>query len=217
MKIDILTLFPEMFSAVFEYSIIGRAQKENYVSINIHQLRNWADGKHQKVDDRPFGGGVGMLLKIEPIHKAIKSLNRNQNARVILTDAGGEIFTQKKAQKLCKEKHLIFICGRYEGVDHRVHEHIADEILSVGEFVLTGGEIPTMIMVDTIVRLIPGVLRKEEAVLYESFSESKDQTILTEYPQYTRPEIYNNWRVPEVLLSGDHKKIAEWKARNSKR
>lgn len=216
MKIDILTLFPEMFDSVFDHSIIGRAQRENLVSINIHQLRNWANDKHQKVDDRPFGGGVGMLLKVEPIDKAIHSLNPEKTAKVILTDAGGEKFTQKKALELSQEKHLIFICGRYEGVDHRVHEHIANEILSIGDFVLTGGELPAMIMIDTIIRLVPQVLKKEEAVIYESFSDPENHCLI-EYPQYTRPSDYKGWKVPKVLLSGNHQEIQEWKKKSQKR
>lgn len=216
MKIDILTLFPEMFDSVFNYSITGRAQRENLVSINIHQLRNWADDKHQKVDDRPFGGGVGMLLKVEPIDKAIQSLNTEKIAKIILTDAGGEKFTQKKALELSQEKHLIFICGRYEGVDHRVHEHIANEILSIGDFVLTGGELPAMIMIDTIIRLIPQVLKKEEAVIYESFSDPENYRLI-EYPQYTRPSDYKGWKVPKVLLSGNHQEIQKWKKKSQKR
>lgn len=216
MKIDILTLFPEMFDSVFNHSIIGRAQRENFVSINIHQLRNWADNKHQKVDDRPFGGGIGMLLKVEPIDKAVHSLNPENTAKVILTDAGGEKFTQKKALELSQEKHLIFICGRYEGVDHRVHKHIANEILSIGDFVLTGGELPTMIMIDTIIRLIPQVLKKEEAVIYESFSDPENYSLI-EYPQYTRPSNYKGWKVPKVLLSGNHQEIQKWKKKSQKR
>jgi tRNA (guanine37-N1)-methyltransferase len=217
MKIDILTLFPKMFSGPFDESIISRAQKENHVEINVHQLRDWASGRHQTVDDRPFSGGVGMLLMVDPIYQAVTSLNQNKKAKVILTDAGGSRFNQKKAMSLSQEDHLIFICGRYEGVDHRVHEQIADEVLSIGDFVLTGGELPTMIMVDTIVRLIPNVLRKEDATRFESFSDNSTNELFVEYPQYTRPAEYNGWKVPDVLLSGDHKEIEKWKEIQAKK
>lgn len=214
MKIDIITLFPNMFSGPFDESIINRARKKSLVEINIHQLRNWAEDKHQTVDDRPFGGGVGMLLMIEPLYKAITQLKQktqSKKQKVILLDAGGKTFTQSKARDLSTEEHLIFICGRYEGVDHRVREHLIDEEISIGNYVLTGGELPAMVVLDSIVRLIPGVLTKDEATQLESFSDP----LIVEHPQYTRPEEFNGWKVPEVLLSGNHKKIEEWKKEKS--
>ena len=163
MKIDILTLFPEMFSGAFDKSILRRAQDKLLVEIHIHQLRDWAKDKHQTVDDRPFGGGVGMLLKIEPIYAALQDLSsfpRPTSTKTILLDAGGQRFTQQKAQELSQIEHLILICGRYEGVDHRIREHLIDEEISVGDYILTGGEIPAMVIADSVTRLIPGVLTK---------------------------------------------------------
>jgi tRNA (guanine37-N1)-methyltransferase len=208
MKIDIITLFPKMFIGPFDESIINRAKDRGIVEINIHYLREWAEGRHQVVDDRPYGGGVGMLLMVEPLYKAITDLKKGSlETKVILLDAGGKTFTQGLAQGLSKEKHLIFICGRYEGVDHRVRENLIDMELSIGDYVLTGGELPTMVILDSVVRLIPGVLEKEDATALESHSEEG----IVEYPQYTRPEDFNGWKVTEVLLSGDHKKIESWK------
>jgi len=209
MKIDILTLFPKMFKGPFDESIIKRAQEKGLVEIKIHNLRKWAKDKHKTVDDRPFGGGVGMVLMIEPIYKALKEL-RQKDSRIILLTPQGKVFNQKLARKFSKEKHLIFICGHYEGVDERIREHLIDEEISIGDYVLTGGELPAMVVVDTIVRLIPGVLEKAEATKNESFS-----TKTLEHPQYTRPANFKGWQVPEVLLSGNHKKIAEWRKKKS--
>src|SRR3990167_7709256 len=219
MKIDILTLFPGMFSGAFDESIVGRAQKQGKVEIKIHQLRDWATDRHQTVDDRPYGGGVGMLLKIEPIYEALKGLKskvKSQKSKTILLDAGGSRYTQSKARELSKAEHIILICGRYEGVYHRIREHLIDEEISVGDYILTGGEIPAMVIADSVIRLIPGVLTKEEAVQLESFSlPTTDNLPQVEYPQYTRPEDFNGWKVPEVLLSGNHKKIEGWKKEES--
>lgn len=209
MKIDILTLFPEMFEGPFDHSIVKRAQEKYLITTNIHNLRRWSIDKHGSVDDRPYGGGTGMLLMIEPIYRALQDI-KTAKSKVILMDAGGTPFNQLKAQKLSKETHLIFIAGHYEGVDERVKEHLADEIISIGDYVLTGGELPTMIVVDAIVRLIPGVLTKEDAVQIESFSEG-----LLEFPQYTRPEDFKDWKVPEILLSGNHQKINQWRKTES--
>lgn len=210
MRIDILTLFPEMFSGPFKESIVGRAQKQGRIEINIHQLRDWATDRHKTVDDRPFGGGAGMLLKIEPVYTALQEL-KTPHSKVILLDAGGQKYTQQKAREFAKAGHLILICGRYEGVDHRISEHLIDEEISIGDYVLTGGEIPAMVIVDSITRLIPNVLTKEEAIQFESFNEEG----LVEYPQYTRPENFNGWKVPEILLSGNHQKINVWKKENA--
>src|SRR3972149_11331856 len=204
MKIDILTLFPKMFSGPFDESIVKRAQDKGLLDIQIHDLRDYGEGERRSVDDRPYGGGIGMILRVDIIDSALSKL-RNKESRVVLLDAGGEKFTQKKAVELSKGKHLILIAGHYEGVDARVHEHLVDEILSIGDYVLTGGEIPAMVVTDAIVRLIPGVLEKKEATTLESFSEGT-----LEYPQYTRPEEFQGWKVPEVLLSGNHKEIEGW-------
>lgn len=219
MKIDILTLFPEMFKGPFDESIIKRAQKKGLVEINIRNLRKWAKDKHKTVDDRPFGGGVGMVLMIEPIYDALKKL-RQKGSKVVLLTPQGKVFKQKMARTLAKEKHLIFICGHYEGVDERVREHLIDEEISIGDYVLTGGELPAMVIIDSLVRLIPGVLEKPEAIKSESFARYHDlnhdsKKVWLEYPQYTRPANYKGWKVPEVLLSGDHKKIAQWRKKKS--
>ncbi len=206
MRIDILTLFPKMFQGPFDESIVKRAQAKDLVEIKIHDLRDWGEGERRTVDGRPYGGGVGMILRVDVIAAALKDL-RTEGSKVILLDAGGETFTQEKARKLSKAKHLILIAGHYEGVDHRVHEHLVDEVVSIGGYVLTGGEIPAMVVTDALVRLIPKVLAKPEAVEIESFSEEG----ITEFPQYTRPETYKNWGVPEVLLSGNHKEIEKWR------
>jgi len=209
MKIDILTLFPKMFSGPFDESIVKRAQEQNIVEINIHDLRKWGLTERKTVDDRPYGGGVGMLLRVDVVDNALKEI-RIEDSRVILLDATGERYTQEKAKKLSGYNHLILIAGHYEGFDHRIHEHLVDEVISIGDYVLTGGEIPAMAVTDSIVRLIPGVLSKEEATQIESFSEPGK----VEFSQYTRPEEYNGWKVPEILLSGHHKKIDIWRKNN---
>jgi len=209
MKIDILTLFPKMFKGPFDESIIKRAQKKGLIEIQAHDLRKWTKDKRKTVDDRPFGGGTGMILMVEPIYKALRDL-KNKNSKVILMDPRGRTFNQKIAGNLAKEKHLIFICGHYEGVDERVKKHLVDEEISIGDYVLTGGELPAMIIIDTLIRQIPGVLIKPEASSKESFSEN-----LLEYPQYTRPANFKGWKIPEVLLSGNHKKIDKWRQKKS--
>lgn len=209
MQIDVLTLFPEMFEGPFGYSIVKRAQEKGLVEIKVHNLRSWATGKYKTVDDRPYGGGAGMVMRVDVIDHAIESIRAGEQeskSRIILLDAGGRNLDQKKAIQLSKEKHLIFIAGHYEGIDHRVHEHIADEVISIGDYVLSGGEIPTMVVVDSIVRLLPGVLGNPESLDEESHNTSE-----VEYPQYTRPEEYKGWKVPEILLSGNHKRIKEWR------
>ena len=212
MKIDILTLFPNMFKGPFDESIIRKAINKNLVEIKIHNLRDWAKGKHKTTDDRPFGGGKGMILMIEPIYKALKQL-KTKKAKVILLSPQGKTLNQKKAKSLAKENHLIFICGHYEGVDERIRENLIDEEISIGEYILTGGELPAMVLADTITRLIPGVLDKE-AIEKESFEEVKEngkKQKLLDYPQYTKPVSFKSLKVPEVLLSGNHQKIKEYR------
>ncbi len=204
MQIDILTAFPGMFSAL-DFSIPKRAQDKELIQIKIHDLRQWADDNYKSIDDRPYGGGPGMILRVDLIDRAISSI-KHLGSKIILLDAGGKKFNQHKAVELSKAQHLIFVCGHYEGVDHRVHEHLADEIISIGDYVLSGGEIPAMVIIDSVVRLLPGVLGNENSLTDESHNKKS-----IEYPQYTRPEDYKGWKVPEILLSGHHKKIAEWK------
>lgn len=210
MKIDIVTLFPKMFSGPFDESIVKRAQDKNLVQVQIHDLRQWGLDKRRTVDDKTYGGGTGMIIRVDVIDSALRNLKlkvKSERLKVILLDAGGEKFTQQKAVEFSKLEHLILIAGHYEGVDHRVHEHLVDEVISIGDYVLTGGEIPAMVITDAVVRLIPGVLEKPEATQIESFSQEG----VTEFPQYTRPETYKNWKVPEVLLSGNHKEIEKWR------
>lgn len=213
-RFDIITLFPEACTPYSEASILGRAQKKKLIKIRTHQLRDFSpDKKHHKVDDSPYGGGPGMVMAVEPFDRAIKKIKKGKKSRVILTSASGKRFTQTDARRLCKYDQLIFLCGRYEGVDARIEEHIADESLSIGDYVLTGGELPALVMIDAIARLIPGVLGKQASLEQESHGEDG----VLEYPQYTKPELYKKWRVPEVLLSGDHKKIAEWRLKNQRK
>lgn len=210
MTIHILTLFPKMFDGVFGESIIKRALEKSLISIKIHNLRDWATDNYKTVDDRPYGGGAGMIIKVDVIDKAIQEVkNGCHNAKVIITDAGGKTFSQDKAKELSTGRDLIIICGHYEGIDHRVHENLVDEIISIGPYVLSGGEIAAMTITDAVTRLIPGVLGNNESLEEESHNDGK-----VEYPQYTRPDDYNGWKVPEVLKSGDHKKIKQWRDEN---
>lgn len=205
MKIDILSLFPEVFTPLSE-SIIKRASDKGLVKIAIHNLRDWSNDNHRTVDSPPYGGGAGMVMRVDVIDRALEAL-RTVNSRVILMDTKGPVFNQAKAKSMTSLEHIILICGHYEGLDHRVHEHLVDEVISIGEFVLTGGELPAMIVVDSVVRLLPGVLGNEESLLEESY----DQPGKIEYPQYTRPEEYKGWKVPEILLSGHHANISKWR------
>jgi len=205
MKIDILTIFPEMFTEILNCSILGRAQKKNLVKIKVHNLRDWTKDKHKSVDDKPFGGGAGMIMKVEIIDRALQSFPTGH--KILLTPQG-KVFNQPLAQKLSQEKHLILICGHYEGFDERIRS-LVDEEISIGDYVLTGGEIPAMVIVDGVVRLIPGVI-EAESLAEESFNKN-----LLECPQYTRPEVYKKMPVPTVLLSGNHEKIKQWRRQES--
>lgn len=206
MKIDILTLFPDMFKGPFAASIVKRAESKGLIEVVVHDLRKWGEGERRNVDDRPYGGGVGMILRVDIIDAALKDL-RTKKSKVVLLDATGERYTQARAQDLSKVEHLILIAGHYEGVDHRIHEHLVDDVISIGDYVLTGGEIPAMVLVDSVIRLIPGVLGKDES----SVDESHKEPGYLEYPHYTRPEKYRGWKVPDVLLSGNHKEIDKWR------
>lgn len=210
MKIDILTLFPKMFEGPFSESMVKAATTKKLVDIKIHDLREWAIDKRGSVDDRTYGGGKGMLIRVDVVDNALKDL-KGKKSKVVLLDAAGEKYTQEKAVEFSKQKHLILIAGHYEGVDHRIHEHLVDEIISIGDYVLTGGEIPAMVIADSVIRLIPGVLEIEATQ-----KESHSQKGVLEYPQYTRPEEYKGWTVPKILLSGNHKEIEKWRKENSK-
>lgn len=223
MKIDIITIFPDMFKSPFGESIIKRAIDNQKVEISIHDLRKWTTDKYKSVDDKPYGGGAGMILKIEPIYKALEELDKEHKACRILFTAKGARIMQEKVRELSKKDHLIIVCGHYEGVDERVHNYLVDECISLGDFVLTGGEIPAMALTDAVIRLIPGVLGNENSLKEESFSEgSKKGEVYLEYPQYTRPEVFKTkdgglLKVPKELLSGNHEAIREWKERMKKR
>ncbi|KKT76364.1 MAG: tRNA (guanine-N(1)-)-methyltransferase [Parcubacteria group bacterium GW2011_GWF2_44_7] len=215
MKFDIITIFPKIFDSYFGEGILARARKKELIEIKTHDLRQWTIDNHKSVDDKPYGGGPGMVMMVEPIYKAVKKLKSQSSklkTRVILFSAKGKRFTQADARRLAKYGRIIMICGRYEGVDERVAEYIVDEEVSLGNFVLTGGEIPAMILVDAISRLLPGVLGKEESLKEESHGEEN----YLEHAQYTRPENFKGWQVPAVLLSGNHQKIKEWKKENQK-
>ncbi len=232
-KFDIITIFPEIFTSYLKESLIARAQVKKLIKINIHDLRFWTKDAHKTVDDKPFGGGLGMVLKVEPIFKAVKSLkskrnkflaseSKNRKSKIILFTPRGKKFNQKIAYQLKNLNQIIFICGRYEGVDERVARYIADMELSIGEYDLMGGELPAMVVIETISRLVPGVLGKPQ-LLKERITKTGG---FIEYVQYTRPETFRarlakggktvNWQVPKILLSGDHKKIENWKNKHSK-
>ncbi len=208
MKIDILSLFPDMFSGVFSESIIKRAINDKKVEINIHNFRDYTKDPHNKVDDTPYGGGCGMVLMPQPIFDCVEKL-KSKDSKVILLTPDGIPYKQKKAYELSHEKHLIIICGHYEGFDERIRT-LADIEISIGDYILTGGEIPAMVLVDSITRLLPGVIN-EQSHLEDSFNDN----YLLDYPTYTKPRIYNGMEVPEVLLSGDHKKIEEYRRNES--
>ncbi|MFH1621647.1 MAG: tRNA (guanosine(37)-N1)-methyltransferase TrmD [Candidatus Omnitrophota bacterium] len=209
MRIDIITIFPDIFNPILGESIIKRAQKKKLIKIVVHNLRDYSKDKHRKIDDRPFGGGPGMVFRPEPIFdaiKAIKSKSKGRKVKVILLTPQGKKLDQKLAQKLSRCKHLILICGHYEGIDERVRLRLVDEEVSIGDYVLTGGELPAMILVDVVTRLIPGVLGDKNSAKHDSFCDG-----LLEYPQYTRPANYKGLKVPRILLSGNHKKIDKWR------
>ncbi len=210
MKFDIITLFPNQISSFLEEGIF-RIAKNSGVEIKVHNLRDWTEDKHKTVDDTPFGGGAGMVMKPEPIFKAVEEL-RGEKTKVIITTPRGERLSQKRLYTLAEENsHYIIICGHYEGIDERVHEHLVDWEFSIGDYVLSGGELPALVLIDGIVRLIPGVLGNKESLTDESFTDG-----VLEYPQYTRPAKFRDMEVPEVLLSGNHEEIKKWRESKSK-
>ena len=203
MKFDVLTLFPEMFDTLNQ-SIIGKAKEKELIDINLINIRDFSKDKHKKVDDTPYGGGAGMVIKPDVVYDAYKSIE-NKDAKVIYMSPQGKILNQKKVEDLSKQKHLIILCGHYEGIDQRVLDKIVDEEISIGDYVLTGGEIPAMVLIDSISRYVEGVIN-QESIEEESFSNG-----LLEYPQYTRPEVFEGEKVPEILLSGHHENIEKWR------
>jgi tRNA (guanine37-N1)-methyltransferase len=211
---DFLTIFPEVILPYFERSIMKRASDAGVAGFNMWDVRRYAKDKHKRVDDVPYGGGAGMIMQVPPIYDAVTDITQkhpHENRRIILLSAKGKRFTQRDAERYTRYDHMIMICGRYEGVDERVAMHITDEEISIGDFVLTGGELGAMVVVDSVVRLLPDVLGNEASAVHESHNADG----YTEHPHYTRPEDFNSWRVPEVLLSGDHERIAQWRKNNS--
>ncbi|MBU2025835.1 MAG: tRNA (guanosine(37)-N1)-methyltransferase TrmD [Patescibacteria group bacterium] len=219
MKFDIITIFPHILDSYFSQSIIGRAVKEKNIQIKVHNLRDWTRDKHKTVDDTPYGGGAGMVLKIEPIFRAVQDIKLKKTpkrlkpkTRVVLLSARGRFYNQKKALAFSRLDQLILISGRYEGVDQRVGDYIAHEEISIGPYVLTGGELPAAVIADSVARLIPGVVGNKESLREESYCKTRK----TEYPQYTKPEKFQGWKVPPVLLSGNHARIKKWQEKNKK-
>jgi tRNA (guanine37-N1)-methyltransferase len=211
----VLTIFPEYFRGPFEHGVVAKAREAGALDIRIHNLRDWTTDRHKTVDDRPFGGGEGMLLKPEPVFAAVESIlpERGPERKVVLTSAQGRLFDQNMARRLVEAKELLVICGRYEGVDERVAELLADEELSIGDFVLSGGELAAAVIVDVTARLLPGVLGNEASTVWESFSDAGHGRKLLDCPQYTRPAEFRGCRVPEVLLGGNHEEIRKWRRR----
>ena len=215
MRVDVLTIFPEVVRCGVDYSIMKRAREKGTISVLVHNIRDFTEDKHRTTDEPPYGGGAGMVMKPEPIFAAaehVKAEYWTEQTRVILLSPQGELFDQPKAEELSKCPHMVLICGHYEGVDERVREHLVTDELSIGDYVLTGGEIPALVVLDSVVRLIPGVLGDEQSALEESFAEG-----LLEYPQYTRPAEFQGWKIPEILLSGHHAEIAKWRRTQSLR
>jgi tRNA (guanine37-N1)-methyltransferase len=221
LQVHVITIFPELFDSPLSLSILKRAAQKKLAQYHIHNLRDWTDDNHKTVDDRPFGGGPGMVMMLEPLYKAvteIKNQLKSSRIKVVLTSAKGGKFTQERAEIYSKLDALIIICGHYEGVDERVAEHLADEEISIGDYVLTGGELPALVMIDAAVRLLPGVLGNEQSLAVESHGDE----LLHEAPQYTRPAEFvtpdgEKWPVPGVLLSGDHAKIEAWRSQNARK
>ncbi|MFC2149429.1 tRNA (guanosine(37)-N1)-methyltransferase TrmD [Candidatus Auribacterota bacterium] len=208
MKIEVLTLFPGMFKGPMDESIIGKARQKSIFELEIHNIRDYAEGKHRVTDDRPYGGGPGMVMKPEPIYKAVKAIRRKKT-KVLFMSPDGEPFDQKMARELSREKHLVLLCGHYEGIDERARS-LADKEISIGDFVMTNGALASLVIIDTVVRLLPGAVGDERSIEEESFSGDS-----LDWPHYTRPPVYKGKEVPPVLLSGDHKKIAEWREKQA--
>lgn len=211
MLIDVITIFPEMVAVPLQQSILKRAADKGILEVRVHNLRDFTQDKHQTVDDYPYGGGAGMLMKPEPIFRAVNSL-KQEKTKVILMCPQGEVFSQPKARELARDEHLLFICGHYEGVDERVRDYLVDEEISIGDYVLTGGELPALVVIDSLSRMIPGVVKEIDSVIQDSFYNG-----LLDYPQYTRPAEFSGYKVPEVLLSGHHENIALWRRKEALR
>lgn len=205
-RFDVLTIFPEMLQSPLEFSLLKKARDKGLVEVGLHNIRDWAEDKHRMTDDAPYGGGCGMVMKVEPVARALAAVKRPVGPSLtVLMTPQGEIFQQKIAAELASQEQIILICGRYEGFDERIREHLADREISLGDYILTGGELSALVVIDAVSRLIPGVLGNEDSASRESFSQG-----LLEYPQYTRPASFSGWSVPEVLVSGNHAQIERW-------
>ncbi|MBM3811135.1 MAG: tRNA (guanosine(37)-N1)-methyltransferase TrmD [Acidimicrobiia bacterium] len=214
MTFHLVTIFPEFFSSILEHGVVGRAIKSGAIQVRIHNLRDWTQDRHKTVDDRPFGGGEGMLMKPEPVFEAVAAVlgERRAAARVVLMSAQGKLFDQAAARRLSECEEVLLICGRYEGVDERVAEHLADEEISVGDYVLSGGELAAALVMDAVGRLVPGVVGNADSTVWESFRRDEETgRLLLDCPQFTRPAEYRGWKVPEVLLTGNHEQIRRWR------
>ncbi len=213
MIFHVLTIFPEYFRGPFEHGVVARAAESGKIRIAVHNLRDWTKDRHKSVDDRPFGGGAGMLMKAEPIFLAAESIfpERGPDRKIVLLSPQGRLFDQAEARRLSRVSEVLLICGRYEGVDERVAEHLADEEISIGDYVLSGGELAAAVVIDAVARLLPGVLGNEESAVCESFGGRDDMPGVLDCPQYTRPAEFRGWKVPEVLLSGNHEEVRRWR------
>ena len=211
MIFDVITIFPEFFKGPFDYGIIRRGREKGLIEIGVRDLRDFTSDRHRTVDDRPFGGGEGMVFKPEPIFKAVETVRKSEDAEVVVLSAAGRPFNQAEALRLAEAGQVILLCGRYEGIDERVVEHLATAEISIGDFIVSGGEIAAVVVVDAITRYVPGVVGKEESVLRDSFPDPASEMQLVEHPHYTRPADFRGWKVPEVLISGDHSAVREWR------
>ena len=212
MTFDVVTIFPEFFNGPFEYGIMSRGRASGRIETRIHDLRKFTYDRHQTVDDRPFGGGEGMVLKPEPIFRAVEAIRETDAAEVVVLSASGRRFNQAEALRLSRASQVILLCGRYEGIDERVAEHLGTAEFSIGDFILSGGEIAAALIVDAVARYVPGVVGKEESVLRDSFSDPEALETVVEHPHYTRPAEFRGWKVPHVLISGDHEAVKKWRA-----
>jgi len=208
---DVITIFPEFFRGPFDFGVVRRGREKGLLETRVHDLRTFTSDRHHTVDDRPFGGGEGMVMKPEPLFRAVESIHNSEAADVVVLSAAGRRFTQNEALRLSKSPQVILICGRYEGIDERIVDHLATAEISVGDFVLSGGEIGAVLIVDAVARYIPGVVGKEESVLRDSFSDPAALEQNVEHPHYTRPAEFRGWAVPEVLISGDHEAVRKWR------
>jgi tRNA (guanine37-N1)-methyltransferase len=211
MLFDVITIFPQFFNGPFDFGVIRRAREKKLIGIRIHDLRDFTSDRHRTVDDRPFGGGEGMVFKPEPIFKAVESIRGGVASEVVVLSAAGRKFQQAEALRLSKAEQVILVCGRYEGIDERVVQHLATSEISIGDFILSGGEIAALVVVDAVTRYVPGAVGKEESILRESFSDPTAEAQLVEHPHYTRPAEFRGWKVPEVLISGDHEAVRNWR------